>query len=130
MVVVTKNGLVGKIAKVSENSSEVKLITSDDINYKVSVSISTASGDTNAILNGYDSKTGLLKVIGVDKTYNLRENDRVVTSGLGGKEPRGIYIGIVKKAENDKYNISKTLYLETGQDFDSIHYLTVLKRKK
>lgn len=130
MVVVTKNGLVGKISKVSENSSEVKLITSDDVNYKVSVSISTASGDTNAILNGYDNKTGLLKVIGVDKTYSLRENDRVVTSGLGGKEPRGIYIGVVKKAENDKYNISKTLYLETGQDFDSIHYLTVLKRKK
>lgn len=130
MVVVTKNGLVGKISKVSENSSEVKLITSDDVNYKVSVSISTASGDTNAILNGYDNKTGLLKVIGVDKTYNLRENDRVVTSGLGGKEPRGIYIGVVKKAENDKYNISKTLYLETGQDFDSIHYLTVLKGKK
>ncbi len=130
MVVVTKNGLVGKISKVSENSSEVKLITSDDVNYKVSVSISTASGDTNAILNGYDNKTGLLKVIGVDKTYNLSDNDKVVTSGLGGKEPRGIYIGVVKKAENDKYNISKTLYLETGQDFDSIHYLTVLKRKK
>ena len=69
MVVITKNGLVGKISKVSENSSEVKLITSDDINYKVSVSISTSSGDTNAILNGYDNKTSLLKVIpwGVNK---------------------------------------------------------------
>ena len=130
MVVVTKNGLVGKISKVSENSSEVKLITSDDINYKVSVSISTSSGDTNAILNGYDNKTGLLKVTGVDKTYNLSENDKVVTSGLGGKEPRGIYVGVVKKIENDKYNISKTLYLDTGQDFNSIHYLTVLKEKK
>ena len=120
MVVITKNGLVGKISKVSENSSEVKLITSDDVNYKVSVSIATANGDTVAILNGYDNKTSLLKVVGVDKSLN----------GLGGKEPRGIYVGSVKKIENDKYNISKTLYLETGQDFDSIHYLTVLKEKK
>ena len=119
MVVITKNGLVGKISKVSENSSEVKLITSDDVNYKVSVSIATANGDTVAILNGYDNKTSLLKVVGVDKSLNVSVGDKVVTSGLGGKEPRGIYVGSVKKIENDKYNISKTLYLETGQDFDS-----------
>lgn len=130
MAVVTKNGFVGKIHKVSENSSEVKLITADDVNYKVSVSITTSSGDTNAILNGYDKKTGLLKVVGVDKTSDVKEGDVILTSGLGGKEPRGIYIGTVKKIKTDKYNLSKTLYLKTGQDFSSIHYLTVLKEKK
>lgn len=130
MAVVTKNGFVGKIHKVSENSSEVKLITADDVNYKVSVSITTSSGDTNAILNGYDKKTGLLKVVGVDKTSDVKEGDVILTSGLGGKEPRGIYIGTVKKIETDKYNLSKTLYLKTGQDFSNIHYLTVLKEKK
>ena len=129
MAVVTKNGLVGKINRVSNNSSEVKLITSNDINYKVSVSISTESGDTYAILNGYDKKTGLLMINGVDKTYDIKENDKVLTSGLGGREPRGIYIGSVKKIKPDKYNLSRTVYLETGQDFDSIHYLTVLKEK-
>ena len=129
MAVVTKNGLVGKINRVSNNSSEVKLITSNDINYKVSVSISTESGDTYAILNGYDKKTGLLMINGVDKTYDIKENDKILTSGLGGREPRGIYIGSVKKIKSDKYNLSRTVYLETGQDFDSIHYLTVLKEK-
>ena len=130
MAVVTKNGLVGKITKVSYNSSEVKLITSDDVNYKVSVGISTESGDTYAILNGYDKKEGLLMVTGVDKTTNIKENDVVVTSGLGGKEPRGIYVGVVKKQATDKYNLSKTIYLETGQDFNNIHYVTILKEKK
>lgn len=130
MIAVTKNGFVGKISKVSVNSSEVKLITCDDINYKVSVSISTSSGDTYAILNGYDKKTGLLKVTGVDKAQNLEEGNTVLTSGLGGKEPRGIFIGTVKKIENDKYNLSKTLYLETGQEFENIHYLTILKEKE
>lgn len=129
MAVVTKNGFVGKINRVSSNSSEVKLITSDDINYKVSVSISTESGDTNAILNGYDRKEKLLMVNGVDKTFHIKEGDKVLTSGLGGREPRGIYIGRVKKIKSDKYNLSRTLYLETGQDFNGIHYLTVLKEK-
>lgn len=129
MIAVTKDGLVGKISKVSENSSEVKLISSDDINYKISVCISTETGDTYAILNGYSYKTGLLKIGGVDKTYHLKEGDRVVTSGLGGREPRGIFIGTVKKITDDKYNLSKNIYLETGQDFNSIHYLTILKEK-
>lgn len=130
MIAVTKNGLVGKIAKVSENSSEVKLISSDDVNYKISVCISTESGDTYAILNGYNYHTGLLKISGVDKTYQLKEGDKVVTSGLGGREPRGIFIGTVKKITDDKYNLSKNIYLSTGQDFNSIHYLTILKEKK
>ena len=127
MIVITKNGLVGKIYKTSENSSEVKLITSDDVNYKVSVSLTTSTGDTFAILNGYDHDRGLLTVTGVDKTHTIEIGDRVVTSGLGGKEPRGIYIGEVKDIKSDKYNLSKTIYLSTGQDFDNIHYLTVLK---
>ena len=127
MAVITKNGLVGMISKVSSNSSEVKLITSDDVNYKVSVAITTNSGDTYAILSGY--KNGLLKISGVNKTYPLEEGNKVYTSGLGGREPRGIYIGHVVKIENDKYNLSKTVYLESGQDFNSIHYVTILKEK-
>lgn len=130
MAVITKNGLVGKINKVSYTSSEIKLITSDDVNYKVSVGITTSSGDTYAVLNGYDKKEKLLVIKGVDKTIPIKEGDVVTTSGLGGKEPKGIYIGTVKKEENDKYNLSKNIYIKTSQDFNSIHYVTILKEKK
>lgn len=130
MPVITKNGLVGKINKVSYTSSEIKLITSDDVNYKVSVGISTSDGDTYAVLNGYQKDERLLMVTGVDKTILIKEKDVVTTSGLGGKEPKGIYIGTVKKVENDKYNLSKNVFIETTQDFNSIHYVTILKGKK
>lgn len=129
-VVVTKNGLLGKINKVSNNSSEIKLITSDDVNYKVSVSITTKVGDTYAILGGYDKKSKTLKVTGVDRDSGVEKDDTVVTSGMGGMFPRGIYIGTVERVESDKYNISKTLYIRTEQDFNNIHYVTVLKEKK
>lgn len=129
MAVITKNGLVGKISKTSNNSSEIKLITSDDVNYKVSVAIKTNDSDNYAILNGYDKETGLLKVTGVDKTTNVNKDDQVVTSGLGGLFPGGIYVGTVEKIESDKYNLSKTVYIKTDQNFNSIHYVTVLKVK-
>ena len=61
---------------------------------------------------------------------DILENDVVLTSGMGGMFPRGIYIGTVSKVKNDKYNISKTLYIKSDQDFNNIHYVTVLKEKK
>lgn len=130
MAVVTKDGLVGKTAKVTRNSSEIKLITSDDLNYKVSVSISLGNGDTYAILSGYDQKTSTVKVTGVDKDSDVKEGDVVLTSGLGGLFPRGIYVGTVHKIDSDKYNLSKTLYVKTSQDFNQLHYVTILKEKK
>ncbi len=128
-VVVTHDGLLGKISKVSRYSALVKLITSDDVNYKVSVSITTEKGDTYAILGGYDSKSKTLKVNGVSRDSGIEKDDTVVTSGMGGLFPRGIYIGTVNRIEDDQYNISKTLYIKTEQDFNDVHYVTVLKEK-
>lgn len=130
MAVITKNGLIGKISKVSYTSSEIKLLTSDDVNYKVSVAIKTNDSDNYAILNGYDKENNLLKVTGVDKNTTAKKDDVVVTSGLGGMFPGGIYVGVVEKIESDKYNLSKNIYIKTAQDFNDIHYVTVLKEKK
>ena len=130
MAVITKNGLIGKIEKVSNHSSEVKLITTEDINFKVSISIKTNDTDNFAILNGYDKETGLIKATGIDKTTAVNIGDEVLTSGLGSMFPQGIYIGTVEKIESDKYNLSKTIYIKTYQNFNDIHYVTVLKEKQ
>ena len=129
MAVITSKGLIGKISSVSLTTSEVKLITSDDINFKVSIAINTNDVDNFAILNGYDSKTNLIKATGIDKTTNINIGDKVLTSGLGEKFPAGIYIGTVEKIESDKYNLSKTVHIKTYQNFNDIHYVTVLKVK-
>ena len=130
MAVVTKDGLVGKISRVYHNSSEIKLITSDDVNYKVSVTIQTGNGDSYAILNGYDSDTECVMVTGVDKMSTVKQGDTIITSGLGGMFPGGIYVGVVQDIKSDKYDLSKTLYIKTSQDFNNIHYVTVLKEKE
>ena len=130
MAVITKNGLIGKISKVSKTSSEVKLITSNDSKYKVSVSIKVNDTDNYGILAGYDSKNNLIKISDFDKGANIKEGDAVLTSGLGELFPTGIYVGTVKKIKSDKYNLSKTAYIVTKQDFNDIHYVTVLKVKQ
>ncbi len=129
MLVITSEGLIGKIAKVSYLSSEVSLITMNDVNYKISVSIAGTQGESFAILNGYDSEKGLLKLTGVDKNASLEIGNVITTSGLGGMYPKGIFIGTVEKIEEDKYGLSKTVYVKSKQDFNKIHYVTVLKEK-
>ena len=130
MAVVTDSGMIGILSKVYKTSSEVKLITSNDTANKISVSIKVGETDTYGILNGYDKKNNLIKVIGIDKNIEIKNDDVVLTSGLSEYIPRGLYIGKVKKVERDKYSLSKTLYIETKQDFNNIHYVTVLKEAK
>lgn len=127
--VITKKGLIGKISKVYKTSSEIKLITSDDINFKVSIAIKTNEVDNYAILNGYDKETGLIAASGIDKTTPVNIGDSVLTSGLGERFPGGIYIGTVEKITSDKYNLSKNIMIKTKQDFNDIHYVTVLRTK-
>ena len=130
MIVITKNGLIGKLEKVTKYSATVKLITANDVNNKVSVSITTSSGETNAILSGYDKKKNEILVSGVDSSIDINKGDAVTTSGLGGVFPRGIYIGKVESVSLDKYGLSKTLAIKTDQNFNSIHYVTILKGEK
>lgn len=130
MAVITKNGLIGKIVKVYKNSSEVKLITADDINYKVSVLLSTESGDYYGVLSGYSKNGKLLKIKGIDKDSNIKVGDKATTSGIGGIFPKGVYIGEVEKIKEDKYDLSKVVYIKINQDFNNIHYVTVLKDRK
>lgn len=130
MAVITSSGLIGKISKVYTSSSEIKLITSDDVNYKISVSIKINGIDNYAILNGYNQEKNLLKVTGVSKTTDAKKGDIVTTSGLGELFPAGIYVGTVEEVTNDKYDLSKTVYIKTTQDFNNIHYVTILKEKK
>lgn len=128
MIVITNDGLIGKISKVSNKTSEVKLITTNDKNYKISVEIVREDGNIPGILNGYDVTNGLLIVEDVDNHLEVIEGQSVITSGLGGVFPRGIYIGKVKAVEMDKLNLSQTIKVEMKQDFNNIHYVSILKR--
>ena len=71
-----------------------------------------------------------VRATGVSKTTDAKKGDIVTTSGLGELFPAGIYVGTVEEVKNDKYNLSKTVYIKTTQDFNNIHYVTILKEKK
>ena len=63
--VVTNNGLIGRIIKVNNNSSVVKLITNVDNNSKLSVGVEGANQYAHGLITSYDMKNNLLVVTGI-----------------------------------------------------------------
>lgn len=126
MAVLTASGLIGKISKTTNTTSEVKLITGNDKIYKTSVIIQVNDKDYYAILNGYSIDKNYLTVSAIDKNIKITKGNSVITSGLG-EMPKGIYIGTVEKTEIDNYDLSQIVYVTPSQDFSNINYVTVLK---
>ncbi|MBP3841826.1 MAG: rod shape-determining protein MreC [Bacilli bacterium] len=124
MAVVTTKGLIGKISKVYKNSSEVKLLSKSSNKYKTSIIIRSKENDYIGIIE--DVKDNLIIVKNIDKSSNIKKGDEIITSGMEKEIPKGIYIGKVEHIENEKYSLSKKIYIKSEINFNSIHYVSVL----
>ena len=127
MAVITSDGLIGKINKVYNNSSEVKLISKSGNKYKTSIIIKAKERDYVGIIDGI--KNNLIEIKDISKDSNIEIGDEIITSGMENEIPKGIYIGKVKKIKSNKYNLSKKIYIESNVDFNKIHYVTVVGEK-
>ncbi|MDD2203623.1 MAG: rod shape-determining protein MreC [Bacilli bacterium] len=126
MIVITNEGLIGKITKTTFYSSEVKLITTPDLNNKISVGVITDDNTTYGLLSGYDKMTKELSVIDIIDNTSIKVGDKVITSGLGNIFPKGIIIGTVSKVEMDDFGISSLVKVKPIADFNNLRYVTVL----
>jgi rod shape-determining protein MreC len=88
-VVVTSEGLVGRIAGVSPRVSRVILVT--DLNSRVPAIAGDA--ETRAVLAG--DNTDLPKLIHRDPGATIAVGDRVMTSSVTGAFPPGLPVGVV-----------------------------------
>lgn len=88
-VVLTGEGLVGRIASVGFNSARIMLIT--DINSKIPVKVEPM--DAPAILAGDNSEYP--ELISLSNDIKVNVGDKIVTSGVAGVFPAGLPIGTI-----------------------------------
>lgn len=128
--VISSSGLIGIINKVSKKTSEVKLITTSDINTKISVMIKTNNDTIYGIMNNYNKENNYLEVTTVNKIGDIDIKDSLVyTTGLGGILPSGILIGTVKEVVRDKYDVTNIIHVTLSSNINDLKYVKVLKRK-
>lgn len=128
MVVINSTGLIGKVVSVSAFSADVKLITTNDTNNKISVTVTNGDNKLTGLINGYNYDEGYLKVEGISNTETVNVGDYVYTSGLGGVFPSGILIGKVENVVTDVYDLAKIINVKPSANFADINYVTILKR--
>jgi len=129
MAVIVSNGLVGKILSTSNFNSTVKLLTSNDINNKISVKIESDDKYIYGLLSGYDEKNKYLLIEGISTNEPINENSVVTTTGFGDVFPSGILVGKVVGTKKDSFDLATTVLVKSAVDFDNLNFVTVLKRK-
>ena len=129
MAVITGSGLIGRVNRVSKLTSEIKLITTNDINSKISVMIKNGDDTIYGIMSGYDASSNSLEVTGTNKVVDIKKDSLVYTSGMGGIFPSGILIGSVIETTPDKYDVSKIIKIKPASSFNDFKFVNVLIRK-
>jgi rod shape-determining protein MreC len=127
--VITSLGLVGKVETVFENSSIVRLLTSQDVENKISVRIQVSPTlVAEAVLDEYDPNTGLFNMILLDTSATISEGNTVITSGLGGVYPSGLLVGYVERVEQLPNSVSARIWVKPSARFTSFDYVMVVKQ--
>ena len=128
MVVISSKGMIGKVTSVTEVTARVQLLTAE--NPTSALPIQVINGDQNVygLLNRYDIESKCFEITLFSDVEKFEDNAKVITSGLGGKAPKGIYIGTVESSIVSEDGTSKTIRVKPAADFNDLSYVAVVFR--
>jgi len=120
--VVVGNGiLVGKIAKVEEKISVVRLL--DDNQSKVAATVINYEKSVGLIEGGYGIS---VQMNFIPQSESIGVGDIVVTSGLEEKMPRGLLVGAVQAVEKEAHQPFQKAVIKPFAKFDKVTIASVL----
>jgi rod shape-determining protein MreC len=120
MPVVTWEGVVGKVMRISPGSSIILL--SIDRNFSVDVLVQRTR--TRGIVEGDGGSRCQLQY--VPRTGDIQIGDRIITSGLGGVFPKGLSMGKVVSVEKKDYGLFQTVEVRPSADFLRLEEVMVI----
>ena len=129
MVVISSDGLVGKITSVAKNWCVLECI----INENIAVSVMPESTrEKTGILQGYTDSNpneNLTMINYLPMDSKIKKGDVILTSGLGAVYPKEIRVGKVVSVEEDKVQFMKTAIVKPYVDFDTLENLMIIVPK-
>jgi rod shape-determining protein MreC len=120
MPVVTELGLVGRVYRVTASNAQVQLVT--DTNSYVTARLQTSRAEGSIV----GTAGGDLRMMFIPLGDQVTDGDSVVTSGLGGKFPRGIVIGQVTNSRLDDTKLFQEAQVRSLVDFGRLEIVLVV----
>lgn len=131
MAVISIEGLIGRINRVSPFYSNVQLLTDIDDranNSKaIAATVKNKDNESFGIIESYDREKGLLVMNKIPKTDQMVVGDVVITSGLGQLFPRGIEIGTIVEKTEGEFGITHTAYVKPFASFNHLREVFVVE---
>ena len=120
MPVISPSGVVGKTIAVTRGASTVQLL--------MDPACKIAARDQESRASGIVSYSGgqYLSLTNVPADQQVRVGDRVVSSGLGGIFPQGLFIGTVVKSERKEGELFLEIEIDPGADFSVLEEVFVI----
>ena len=129
--VVSDKGLIGRVMEVNKKNSKDEVVTTqDDAADRFAVQLIDNNGQTvNGLITGYDTDTNLLVMGQITSKENVKKGTQVITSGLGGTTPKGLFVGTVEKVVNQQAGLPTKIYIKPAADMTNLNVVTVAKRQ-
>lgn len=122
MVVLSSNGLVGKISEAGYNYSKVVSIIDDTD----SVSSQNTRTEDIGFVRGDLTNKGICIMEYIDNDAEIIEGDEIITSHLSNIYPPGLTIGYVKEIYSDLNTLTKYAVVEPIVDFKNLETVLVI----
>ncbi len=125
LIVVTPQGLVGRVTACTDTSSEVLLIL--DRESAIGALIQTSR--TQGIVEGHGDQNQL-RMVNIPYDSSIRNGQTVVTSGLSEIFPPGLRIGEVTDVGHESNGLLKYAVIKPSVDFDKLEEVFVIQPVK
>ena len=123
--VLSSDGLVGRVTEVREDSCVVMAI----IDPRSSVAGIVERTRDNGVASGSLYLTDdpeLMRMYYLPEDSELTTGDRVITSGLDGIFPRGLYIGQIRSISREQSGEGRYVVIDTAADFAHLENVLVM----
>ncbi len=120
MAVVSPEGIVGHVLQTSPHYSKALLIT--DFNSSVDAVIQRSRAKGLVAGNGDDR----CRLKYAERTQDIQPGDRVITSGLGGRYPKGLMIGKISKIEKKSYGLFQYAEIMLSVNFSKLEEVFII----
>lgn len=125
MIVMNESGLVGKVTQVYDSYSKIITLMHTEMNVPVMVERSRDYGVVKTISDSQSKATGKMRVEYMSTGADVVPGDTVVTSGMGGMYPKGLYIGVVSEVSTDA-NAESVVILQSNVDFEHLEEIVII----
>ena len=126
MAVITSQGLIGKVVLTTPLTATIELISTENQLFRVSAMV--AGEEIFGLIEGYDKTREQLVMKRIDSNLEVKEGQKIISSGLGGIFPKGLLIGEVKEVSTDDYGLTKLAYIEPAANFKMLDHVVITKR--